>query len=242
MLMSEFWSKVQRGLISLGEFGGPETAAVAERLADALGPDRPGGVPRRAQRIDRRIQPSLPPGGRGDPRPRRGPNNATADAVGPDTLRSPPRPPDDLTARFALRPGERASRADSRRRPRRRGNRPTPGSLARSNQSLRDDDTGGPDPGAARCAATDAAEERGQDERPHPSPRTATPTRRPRQREETFASQARSRFESSRASGDVQSTTGEDRRCARQPSRHGCVGRAAPQGAPRFATTRRPRP
>lgn len=38
MLMSEFWTKIQRGLVSLGELGGPETAAVAERLANALEP------------------------------------------------------------------------------------------------------------------------------------------------------------------------------------------------------------
>jgi hypothetical protein len=36
--MSEYLSRVQRGLMALGELGGPETAAVAERLATALEP------------------------------------------------------------------------------------------------------------------------------------------------------------------------------------------------------------
>ncbi|MFI5036829.1 MAG: hypothetical protein ACHQFZ_11605, partial [Acidimicrobiales bacterium] len=38
MLMSEFTTKIQRGLIALAEIGGPETAAVAERLAAAMEP------------------------------------------------------------------------------------------------------------------------------------------------------------------------------------------------------------
>jgi HicB-like protein involved in pilus formation len=38
VLISDYWSKVRQGLVSLGEIGGPETAAMAERLAAALEP------------------------------------------------------------------------------------------------------------------------------------------------------------------------------------------------------------
>jgi len=38
VLISDFWAKVRQGLVSLGEIGGPETAALAERLATALEP------------------------------------------------------------------------------------------------------------------------------------------------------------------------------------------------------------
>jgi len=38
MLTSEFWGKVHQGLTSLGELGGAEAAALAERLAAALEP------------------------------------------------------------------------------------------------------------------------------------------------------------------------------------------------------------
>jgi hypothetical protein len=38
MLISEYVAKVRRGLSALGELGGPDTAAVAERLANALEP------------------------------------------------------------------------------------------------------------------------------------------------------------------------------------------------------------
>ncbi|MGH9019821.1 MAG: toxin-antitoxin system HicB family antitoxin [Acidimicrobiales bacterium] len=38
MLISDYWSKLRSGLEALGEIGGPETSATAQRLSSALEP------------------------------------------------------------------------------------------------------------------------------------------------------------------------------------------------------------
>jgi len=107
MLMSEYLSKVQRGLLALGELGGPETAAVAERLAIALEPAVQAAfleslnqlIQEFNLRFEQAVTVTL------------GPDEvqitpiATSTVDGPEPP-TPPSPPGDLTARFALRLSE----------------------------------------------------------------------------------------------------------------------------------------
>lgn len=102
MLMSEFWSKVQRGLLTLGEIGGPETAAVAERLAGALEPTVQAAfleslnelVQEYNLRFHQAVGVTL-----GTDEVQIAPLGETA----ADSPSEPPGPTGDLTARFALR-------------------------------------------------------------------------------------------------------------------------------------------
>jgi HicB family len=99
MLMSEYVSKIQRGLLTLGEIGGPETATVAERLASALEPAVQAAfldalneiVAEFNLRHHQAVGVTL------------GPDEVQIAPLAGDQGPEPPTAPGDLTARFALR-------------------------------------------------------------------------------------------------------------------------------------------
>jgi hypothetical protein len=104
MLMSEYLSKVQRGLVALGEIGGPETAVVAERLANALEPTVQAAFLESLNELVQEFNLHF--------------QQAVTVTLGSDEVQitplampaddapeppAPPAPPGDFTARFALR-------------------------------------------------------------------------------------------------------------------------------------------
>lgn len=144
MLMSEFCSKVQRGLISLGELGGPETAAVAERLATALDPTVQAAfleslnelIAEFNLRHHQAVSVTL------------GPDEVQITplaAGGPETPDEPPAPPGDLTARFALRLSEEL-KSRFEKAAAASGQSANTWIVRALDKSLRDDDTGGTGP------------------------------------------------------------------------------------------------
>ena len=106
MLMSEFWSKVRRVSISLGELGGPETAADG---AAARRRPRPGRAPAFLESLNELIA---------EFNLRH--HQAVGVTLGPDEVQiaplaeaadePPATPAGDLTARFALRLSEELKR------------------------------------------------------------------------------------------------------------------------------------
>jgi len=138
MLISEFVAKVQRGLTSLGELGGPETAAVAERLANALEPTVQAAFLESLNELVQEYNLRF--------------HQAVGVTLGSDEVQitpvagaGPPEPPPlpgDLTARFALRLSddlksrfEKAAAAS--------GQSANTWIVRALDRSLRDDETGG---------------------------------------------------------------------------------------------------
>lgn len=102
MLISDYWSKVREGLTSLGEIGGPETSAMAERLAAALEPVARTAFLESLNELVAEFNLRH--------------NQAVGVTLGPDEVQiaplaeaaaeAPAPPAGDLTARFALRISE----------------------------------------------------------------------------------------------------------------------------------------
>jgi HicB-like protein involved in pilus formation len=104
MLISEYVAKVQKGLLALGEIGGPETSALTERLATALEPTVQAtfleALNELVQEYNLRFHEALGVTlGSDDVQiaPLAGAGAGTADSA------EAPLQPGDLTARFALR-------------------------------------------------------------------------------------------------------------------------------------------
>jgi HicB family len=101
MLMSDYLLKVQRGILTLGAIGGPETAAVAERLAQALEPTVQAAflesLDELIQEFNLRFHQAVTVTLASDE------VQLTPLADSGDGPPEPPAPPGDLTARFALR-------------------------------------------------------------------------------------------------------------------------------------------
>jgi hypothetical protein len=102
MLISEYVAKVQRGLLALGELGGPDTAVVAERLSNALEPTVQAAFLESLNELVQEYNLRF--------------NQAVGVTLGSDDVQitpvagartdgppEPPPPPGDFTARFALR-------------------------------------------------------------------------------------------------------------------------------------------